>query len=125
MVSLDKVKKGLAVYIDKQMLPKLSGWQRIALGVTSNLITPIDIVSLLELDSVKNFLNSPFVTMLDVVHDDVVDLDKLYKALLGLFPDGHKETLPMPKIMNLIKFDDYTVDKSDIDLLYKYIMESN
>ena len=125
MISLDKVKKGLAIYIEKKMMPKLSGWQRIALGVSTNLITPIDTVSLLEIDSVKNFLNSPFVVMLDVVHDDVVDIDKLYKALLDLFPEGHKEILPMPKIMNIIKFDDYTIDRSDIELLYKYIMESN
>ena len=110
MVTLVQVKNGLVKYVDSDILPHLTGFQKIALGAYVALASE-NVVSVMS----KN-KDNPAVAVLDVVDEnDNVDIDKLYQAFSSMMPDGQKYSIDIPMIGEL------RVDRSDLEKLYQYI----
>lgn len=110
MVTMQQVKNGLVKYIDTDVLPHLTGIKKLGLGVYTALAAN-NVVGLME-----KYREHPAVAMLDVIDaDGNVDIDKLYQAVLPQFSNGEKQTIAIPLI------GDMTVDRSDLEKLYRYI----
>lgn len=110
MVTMQQVKNGLVKYIDTDVLPHLTGIKKLGLGVYTALAAN-NVVGLME-----KYRDHPAVSMLDVIDDDGnVDIDKLYQAVSPQFANGEKQTISIPLI------GDMTVDRSDLEKLYRYI----
>lgn len=110
MVTMQQVKTGLVKYIDTDVLPHLTGVKRIGLGVYTALAAN-NLVGLME-----KYREHPAVAVLDVIDaDGNVDIDKLYQALDPMFANGERHTISIPLI------GDMTVDRSDLEKLYRYI----
>lgn len=110
MVTMQQVKNGLVKYIDADVLPHLAGIKKLGLGVYTALAAN-NVVGLIE-----KYREHPAVAVLDVIDTDGnVDIDKLYQAVAPQFANGEKQTISIPLI------GDMTVDKSDLEKLYRYI----
>ncbi len=112
MVTLEQIATGITKYVDTQILPHLTGIRRIGLGVYTGLASK-NVVGMVE-----KYKNHPAVSVLDVITDDGVDLDKLYQTVLPMFENGQKEMVSIPMI------GEWTFDKTDVEKLYKYIKEA-
>lgn len=112
MVTLEQIANGVTKYIDTEILPHLTGIKRIGLGVYSGLAAN-NVAAM-----VAKYKDHPMVAVLDVIHDDGVDLDKLYNAVYPMFKDGQRESIQIPMI------GEWQIDKTDIEHLYKYIKEA-
>lgn len=110
MVTIQQVKTGITRYIDNDMLPKLSGFRRIGLGVYSALAAEN------ATDLILKYKDHPAVSMLGVINENnEVDIDKLYNAVYPMFSDGQKQSINIPLI------GEYYVDNTDIEKIYRYI----
>ena len=110
MVTMAQVKNGLVKYIDADILPHLTGFKKVALGAYAALAAN-NLVTMME-----KYKNSPAISILDVIDENGnVDIDKLYQAVLPQFANGEKQTISIPLI------GDMTVDRSDLEKLYRYI----
>ena len=110
MVTMQQVKTGLVKYIDTDVLPHLTGIKKLGLGVYTALAAN-NVVDLIE-----KYRDHPAVAVLDVIDTDGnVDIDKLYQAIAPQFANGEKQVINIPLI------GDMTVDKSDLEKLYRYI----
>ena len=110
MVTMQQVKTGLVRYIDTDVLPHLTGIKKLGLGVYTALAGN-NVVGLME-----KYREHPAVAVLDVIDaDGNVDIDKLYQAIAPQFANGEKQLINIPLI------GDMTVDKSDLEKLYRYI----
>lgn len=110
MVTMQQVKNGLVKYIDADVLPHLTGVKRIGLGVYTALAAD-NLVSVLG-----QYKDHPAVAVLQIIDKDGnVDIDKLYQAMSPQFANGEKQTISIPLI------GDMTVDRSDLEKLYRYI----
>lgn len=110
MVTMQQVKNGLVKYIDTDVLPHLTGIKKLGLGVYTALAAN-NVVVLIE-----KYREHPAVAVLDVIDaEGNVDIDKLYQAIAPQFANGEKQVINIPLI------GDMTVDKSDLEKLYRYI----
>lgn len=110
MVTMQQVRTGLVKYIDTDILPHLTGAKRLGLGVYTALAAN-NLVGLME-----KYREHPAVAVLDVIDaDGNVDIDKLYQALDPMFSNGERHTISIPLIGDL------TVDRTDMEKLYRYI----
>ena len=110
MVTMNQLQNGITAYIDREVLPHLTGMKRVGLGVYSamaaNNIGPM----------LTKYKDHPAVAVLDVIDSDGnVDVDKLYQAALPMFQDGEKQHINIPFIGELM------VDRTDLEKLYQYI----
>lgn len=111
MVTMQQVQNGVCAYVDREILPKMSGLKKIGLGaymaLAANNLTGL----------VAKYLQHPAVEVLDVV--DVqgnVDIDKIYNAVAPMFTNGTKHSIDIPFIGPLI------IDAGDIDKLHQCIL---
>lgn len=110
MVTMQQVKNGLVKYIDTDVLPHLTGIKKLGLGVYTALAAD-NLAGVLE-----QHKDHPAVSVLKIIDKDGnVDIDKLYQALAPQFSNGEKQTISIPLIGDL------TVDRSDLEKLYRYI----
>ena len=110
MVTMQQVKTGLVRYIDTDVLPHLTGIKKLGLGVYTALAAN-NVVGLMG-----KYREHPAVAVLDVIDaDGNVDIDKLYQAVAPQFANGEKQTISIPLI------GDMTVDRTDLEKLYRYI----
>lgn len=111
MVPMDRVQRGLAMFIDRELAPSLSGWDKVlvaggaglAVAKLPNLIEQYPIVSAMGVYNKEN---------------NLVDIDALYKAAS---PYIGAEALPVkiPMLGITVK-----MGKPEIDTLYRYIKEA-
>lgn len=111
MVSMEKVQKGIAVFIDQELIPSLTGWDKILVGGSAG-IAVAKIPKLVE--------HYPIISALDIYdrQNNQIDIDTLYQAVV---PYLGNEVLPVriPVLGITIK-----VGKQQIDALYHYIKEA-
>ena len=111
MVSMEKVQRGFAAFIDKELIPGLSGWDKVLVGGGSGLL----VASL-----PKMIAQYPVVSTLGLYNpeNNQVDIDALYQAVT---PYIGTDALPLkiPLLGITVK-----VGKQEIDTLYRYIKEA-
>jgi hypothetical protein len=111
MVSLNQVQNGFVKYIDNDLCPMLSGWKKWAFGAVSSLwLCNIS-------ETFQKLKGNAIVQMLGVIDEsDMIDIDKLYREFYNQAQKG-PATFDLPVVGAL------TIDKSDIERLYRYIVE--
>lgn len=110
MVTINQVQSGILQYIESDLMPHLDGLKKIGLGVYA-MLAANNIASAILL-----YKDHPAVKMLDVFgENNEIDIDKLYNAVLPYYSNGEKQTISIPLI------GDFTMDKTDIEKLYRYI----
>ena len=111
MVSMEKVQKGIAVFIDQELIPSLTGWDKILVGGSAG-------VAVAKLP--KIIQQYPIVSALDIYdkNNNQMDIDTLYQSVV---PYLGNELLPLriPVLGITMK-----VGKQQIDALYRYIKEA-
>ena len=115
MVSIRRVEKGIATYLDKEMMPKMDteGLQGFGIGVaTSLLIKRVGNI-------IEGYKNNGVAQALGVFDKNGnVDIDVLREVLKENISDnGRKMALPV--------LGSFTFYKSDVDMLYDCIMEAS
>ena len=115
MVSIRRVEKGIATYLDKEMMPKTDteGLQGFGIGVaTSLLIKRVGNI-------VEGYRNNGVAQALGVFDKNGnVDVDVLREVLKENISDnGRKMALPV--------LGSFTFYRSDVDMLYDCIMEAS
>ena len=113
MVEVTNVVRGLRSWIDLDVLPKLTGLKKMALGgyVTLAADNAPTVVT--------RYMHHPLVEVLGVVGEgEQVDVDKLYSVFLPYFANGARQSMHIPLVGELF------VDKNDLDKVYAYIREA-
>ena len=111
MVTYNQVVNGMAKYIDQEIINKIQGWQRWALGAGAGIM----------MNKGTNMFNAfkahPVVKMLEVIDDnDMIDIDTIYTELRKQAEKG-SATFDAPMIGTI------TLTKDDVDKLYRLIKE--
>lgn len=112
MVEVTNLVKGLRQWVDLDVLPKLTGLKKMALGgyVTLAADNAPAVVS--------RYLHHPMVEVLGVVGEgEQVDVDKLYNVFLPYFANGARQSMHIPLVGELY------LDKNDLDKVYTYVRE--
>ena len=111
MVSMEKVQKGIAVFIDQELIPSLTGWDKILVGGSAG-------VAVAKLPKIIE--QYPIISALDIYdkNNNQMDIDTLYQSVV---PYLGNELLPLriPVLGITMK-----VGKQQIDALYRYIKEA-
>jgi hypothetical protein len=112
MVSLSKIEKGIAEYLDTELMTKLpqNGFQRVIAG------TAISLAIRKSSNIVAGLKDNSFVKMLELMDDEGnIDIDILKEEVTKQIPEtGVKADFPMIGVV--------TFHKDDVDKLYKYII---
>ena len=113
MVSINKVQAGFAKFVDSELVPALSGWEKIIVGGGSGLLAA-------KLpDIISKYTGSEIVSAMGLydAESGMIDVEALYNAIA---PKIGAEKLPikLPLIGITVK-----IGRPEIDLLYQYIME--
>lgn len=103
MENIERIKKGIAAFIDKEMFPVMPKTR----GILFSAFAPVYI----ETKS-KEILQNPTIKEMGFVENDGVDVDKVYR-LIKEKASGH-----WPLEVAGFKF-----SESDFDKLYRYIKE--
>lgn len=115
MVSVEKIKAGLAAYFDAELMPQLpaNGWESIVVGASLGII-------LKRLDKIAESLaNSPLAQMVEVVSSDGgFDLDAIRDEVKKQIES--KGSLQIDNVPILKKL---TFTAADIDKAYEHIMK--
>lgn len=106
MVTINQVKDGLVLYIDKEIVEKVSGLAKWGLAFASAAI-----VSNLNMDKYVEMGKS----LGYVTKDSMVDIDKLYADFIKIVRSKGSVTQHFPMI------GDVTFSENDVDLLKRYI----
>ena len=111
MVTYNQVVNGVAKYIDQEIINKIQGWQRWALGAGAGIMMNKGT------NMFKAFKAHPVVKMLEVIDDnDMIDIDTIYAELRKQAEKG-SATFDAPMIGTI------TLTKDDVDKLYRLIKE--
>ena len=111
MVTYNQVVNGMSRYIDQEIVNKMQGWQRWALGAGAGIM----------MNKGTNMFNTlkahPVVKMLEVIDEnDMIDIDTIYAELRKQAEKG-SATFDAPMIGMI------TLTKDDVDKLYRLIKE--
>ena len=111
MVTYNQVVNGMTKYIDQEIINKIQGWQRWALGAGAGIM----------MNKGTNMFNAfkahPVVKMLEVIDDNgMIDIDTIYTELRKQAEKG-SATFDAPMIGTI------TLTKDDVDKLYRFIKE--
>ena len=113
MVHINSVIRGLSKYVDCDLVPKLDGWQKWALGAGAALIfTGIPA----KFDEIRKI---PFVSYMAVIDENgMIDVDRVFQEL-------SKQARQSPITVDLSKMflPPLTVDHTDVEKIYRYIQE--
>ena len=111
MVAYNQVVNGMTKYIDQEIINKIQGWQRWALGAGAGIMMTkgTNIFNTLKANAI--------IKMLDVIDEnDMIDIDTIYKELRKQAEKG-AVTFDAPMIGTI------TLTKDDVDKLYRFIKE--
>lgn len=108
--SIDQIKKGVAAYLDTEMMPLIdNGFKRVMVGAAASIaITKYA-------DLIPALRENKYVAALEVIDEDNnVDVETLYQAVQGQMPtDGFTVDIP---VVGTMRF-----KPMDIEKLYKTI----
>lgn len=112
MVTLENIVNGVIKYIDTEIMPHLSGVKKIGLATYVGLAVP-NANAMFE-----KYSKNTAIDILNVIDEqNNIDIDKIYRAVIPMFADGHKEIIKIPLIT------EFKIDRNDIEMMYKYITE--
>lgn len=112
MVTYTQVVKGISTYIDTEILPQMTGFKKIALGVGSGIV-------LKKADNVYNILKeNKIIHALDLVDNNGNINIELLKDEMLLKMGEEKYPIEIPMIGTL------TINKNDVNKLYDLILNS-
>ena len=105
--------RGLAQYVDEEIVSKISGWQKWVVGAGLGVALDKGVNIFNELKS------NPMVKALEVIDkNDMIDVDTLYKSIKK---QAHNNpvtfSVPMVGVM--------TLNESDVDKIYEAIKEQS
>lgn len=111
MVTIQALQNGAVKYIDRELLPQMVGWKRWAFGAAASLW-------LSNLPNTYNQLRkNPFVNSLGVLSENgQIDIDKIYREFA-------KQAEQCPITVSLPVVGEFTINKADVELLYRLILE--
>lgn len=114
MVTMDKVQQGLALFIDRELIPSLTGWDKVLVGGAAGLMA----ANLPKMAA--QLAAQPMVAALGVYDPSTnqLDIDALYHAAT---PYMGAESLPLklPLLGMTVK-----MGRAEVDALYRYIKEA-
>lgn len=112
MVSMDKVKRGLARYLDEEFTNKMNGWQKWVFGVGSAMF-------LENFTSVaQKAKENPVVKALGLIDDsNNVAVERIHQQLRVQAQKG-SITFEIPMLGSI------TLHEADVEKLYNYIMQA-
>lgn len=110
MVTMEKVQRGLAAFIDRELIPSLSGWDKVLVGGGAGLA----VAKLPQL-----IAQYPIAATLGVydMERNQVDIDAVYQAI-GPYIGTEALPVKLPMLGITVK-----LGRAEIDTLYKYIKE--
>lgn len=111
MIPISQVQRGVAQYVDAEIVAKMSGWQKWVFGAGAGVVASKmpGIVSELK--------QNKFTQMLGLVNDrDEIDVDTLYAQFLEQARRTGAITVSIPMIGAL------TLNEDDVTRLYQYIV---
>lgn len=110
-MTMDKVQRGLTAFIDRELLPSLSGWDKVLVGGGASL-------AVAKLPGIAaQYLILGTLGIYDKTSNQV-DIDALYQAVI---PHIGAEALPLTIPVLGITM---RVGRQEIDALYRYIKEA-
>nr|DAI84769.1 MAG TPA: hypothetical protein [Caudoviricetes sp.] len=114
MISMENIQAGIAKFIDREIAPSLSGWDKVLIAGAGGLLTariP---------DIITQYADHPMLKALGVYDKEhgTVDVDALYNAAKPYIGAD-----PMPIKIPVVKMT-MKVGKKELDTLYRYIQES-
>ena len=112
MYSYNVVLKGIAKYIDNEIIAKINGWQKWVMGAG------VGILLSNSTEFYNNLTQNEFVKMLNVIDKNgEIDVDKIYEEIKK---QAQKSSITFnAPIVGMI-----TLNEKDVDKIYKYIKES-
>lgn len=112
MVSIENVQSGIAKFIDRDIAPSLTGWDRVLIAGAGGLLSA-NLPNILA-----QYADHPVVKALGVYdrENNAVDIDALYNAAKPYLGEPIPLEIPMLKIK--IK-----IGKKELDAIYAYIKE--
>ena len=114
MVSLAQVQRGVAAFLDREVVPQLTGFEKIVVGAGGGLIAA-------KLPELMNKLGDhPMLSILDVYHKDTgeVDIDSIYRAMEP-YISAEPFSVKIPVVGITLK-----MGRQEIRDLYNYIKEA-
>ena len=110
MITVEQAKRGLAAYLDAEMLPKLSVGKQWAVGLAVAF----------ELENLPNRIAqaaaNPMISGWQVISPNgSIDLDRLYNKLRPIAEKSGEAEIPVPVIGPM------RISAADIDQLYDYL----
>ena len=112
MVSVSQIQRGFAMFIDNEIAPAFSGWQKAVIGGAAGLVAS-------KLPQIINqYSTHPFVSALGLydANSKSVDIESLYNAFVPKL-EGEKIPITIP-VIGTIK-----MGRSEFDTLMTYIQE--
>ena len=111
MMAMEKVQRGLAAFLDNELIPSLSGWDKVLIGGGSG-IAVAKLPKLIE--------QYPIAAALDIYNKErnQVDVDTLYQAIVP-----YMDTEPLPAKIPILNIT-MKIGRQEIDSLYRYIKEA-
>ena len=113
MIPLENVQAGIVKFIDREIAPSLSGWDKVLVAGAGGLLTA-------KLPNViSQYAENPMLKAMEIYDQEhgMVDVDALYNAA-----KPYIGTEPMPIKIPVVKMT-MKVGKKELDTLYKYIQE--
>ena len=113
MIPIEKVQSGIAKFVDRDIAPSLTGWDRVLVAGAGGLLTA-NIPKILA-----QYEDNPVIKALGVYDKEngLVDVDALYAAA-----KPYLGTEPLPVKIPFLKIT-IKLGKKDIDAIYSYIQE--
>lgn len=113
MVRPESIAKGLANYIDAEILPKMGGWQRWVIGSFTG-------IALKRADTiVKELASHPVAKVMGIINSEgLVDLELIYQELARQAGKG-------PAVFEIPMMGELRLTSEDVDYLYRAIMSAD
>lgn len=111
-VKAQQIKNGMQLYFERELMSKLSGWQKWLGGaVVSIMIEKSDA-------AVIHLIENPIVKTLDLVDaDNGIDIETIYKHF-------HDEAVKGPATFSIPMIGNVTMRDTDIDQIYQCILQA-
>lgn len=108
MVPYIKFMEGVAKFIDNEITPKITGWQKWIFGAGSG-------IAMQKADKIFNELKThPILKTLDIIDGDNVNVEILYNEFIKQADKG-------PVKIDLPMLGSLTLSRNDLEVLYNYI----
>lgn len=112
MVHMSKVMRGIANYVDREIVGKLRG------SLSAWIVGGVTVLALNKAETIMHNLNdNPMVKALGIIDGEQVDVESLYRELRTQ-AEKSNATVDLPLIGSI------TLGVNDVDRLYRLIMEA-